>query len=127
MVSTTLPTASTNGLVDQAAQSADQAIRSTQRATNHALDSLASGVQNLRHDAAPVMNRAAEQASTMAHRGLDAIRETSHRVTESVRHGSDSTVNYIKEEPVKAMLIAAGAGAALMALVYLLSRSRAHD
>ena len=126
MVATTLPPATSNRLVDQAAQSADQAIRSTQRVTNQAFDSLASGVQDMRHETAPMLNRAAEQASTMAHRGLDVIREGSHRVGESVRHGSDSTVNYIKEEPVKAVLIAAGAGAALMALVYLLSRSRAH-
>lgn len=126
MVATTLPTATSNRLVDQAAQSADQAIRSTQRVTNQAFDSLASGVQDMRHETAPMLNRAAEQVSTMAHRGLDVIREGSHRVGESVRHGSDSTVNYIKEEPVKAVLIAAGAGAALMALVYLLSRSRAH-
>ena len=36
---------------------------------------------------------------------------------------SDKTVGYIKDEPMKAMLIAAAAGAALMALVALLGRS----
>jgi ElaB/YqjD/DUF883 family membrane-anchored ribosome-binding protein len=36
----------------------------------------------------------------------------------------DSTALYIKDEPLKAMLIAAAAGAALMALVGLLARSR---
>jgi hypothetical protein len=36
-------------------------------------------------------------------------------------------VGYIKDEPVKAMLIAAATGAALMALVGLVSRSRSAD
>jgi ElaB/YqjD/DUF883 family membrane-anchored ribosome-binding protein len=40
---------------------------------------------------------------------------------------TDSTVNYIKDEPLKAMLIAAATGAALMALMALLNRSRQSD
>lgn len=40
---------------------------------------------------------------------------------------TDSTVSYIKDEPVKAMLIAAATGAALAALMSLLSRSRRGD
>ena len=35
----------------------------------------------------------------------------------------DTTVGYIKDEPVKSMLIAAATGAALMALVSMMSRS----
>jgi hypothetical protein len=35
-------------------------------------------------------------------------------------------VAYIRDEPVKAMLIAAATGAALMALINLVSRSRHH-
>lgn len=124
MIATTTPLDQPNRLADQAAQSADHAIRSTQRATNQALDSLASSVQDMRHEATPLLNRASDQASTMAHRGLDAIRESSHQLSEKARHASDSTINYIKEEPVKAMLIAAATGAALMALITMMSRSR---
>jgi hypothetical protein len=40
---------------------------------------------------------------------------------------SDNTVGYIKDEPVKAMLIAAATGAALMALVSLITRSHRAD
>ena len=42
-------------------------------------------------------------------------------------HASDATVNYIKEEPVKSILVAAATGAALMALVSMMSRSRSCD
>jgi ElaB/YqjD/DUF883 family membrane-anchored ribosome-binding protein len=37
---------------------------------------------------------------------------------------SDATVGYIKDEPVKSMLMAAAAGAVLMGLVGLLTRTR---
>lgn len=43
------PLETSNHLVDQAAQSADQAIKSTQRAANQALSSLSDTVQDLQH------------------------------------------------------------------------------
>lgn len=114
----------TNSLADQAANTASKAIASTQRAANHALDSLADGVQDLRRDGVPIINRATEQVSVFAQHGLDAVREGSQHLRDKAQHASDSTVNYIKDEPVKAMLIAAATGAALMALVSLMGRSR---
>ena len=84
-----------SSLVDQAAQSADHAIKSTQRVANDALDSLAG-----------------------------SVRETSQQLRDQAYRASDNTVNYIKDEPVKAILIAAAMGAALMALVSLISHSR---
>jgi ElaB/YqjD/DUF883 family membrane-anchored ribosome-binding protein len=113
-----------NAVADQAAQTADNAIRSTQRVANQALDSMANGVQDLRHQAAPLLNRATEQVSTLAHRGVDAVVDGTHQLREKARQASDSTVTYIQHEPVKAMLFAAATGAVLMALLGLMSRSR---
>ena len=113
-----------NGLVDQVAQTADNAIRSTQHLANSALDSLAGSVQDVRHEAAPLLNRAGEQASALAQRGVNAVRESSLKLRDSAVQAKDGAVLYIKDEPLKSMLIAAAAGAALMALVGLLSRSR---
>jgi ElaB/YqjD/DUF883 family membrane-anchored ribosome-binding protein len=113
-----------NSLADKAAQSADNAIKSTQRVANAALDSLADTVQDVRHQAAPLLNRASEQASALMQRGVDSVRDTSQRLRDNALRVSDSTVTYIKDEPVKAMLIAAATGAALMALISLMTRSR---
>lgn len=113
-----------NGLADQAALSADHAIKSTQRLTNDALDSLAGTVQDIRQQATPLLNRATEQASALAQRGIDSVRDTSQHLREAARRASDTTVNYIKDEPVKSMLIAAATGAGLLALVSLMGRSR---
>ncbi len=113
-----------NGLVDHAAQAADNAIKATQRTANEALDGLAGSVREARDEAAPLFNRATEQASAYAQRGVNALREGSQAVRDSAVHASDRTTMYIKDEPLKAMLIAAATGAALMALVGMLGRSR---
>lgn len=116
-------------LIEQASRSADQAIRATQQAAIGAVDSAAGSLQDLRHQTAPMLERASEQVSAMAHRGMDSVRDTSHQLRVKAEHASDTTVNYIKEEPVKAVLIAAATGAALMALVRLVGAGRraGHD
>lgn len=111
-------------LIDQASHSADQAIRATQQAANGAVDSVGNALQDLRQQTAPVLERASEQVSAMAHRGLESVRETTHQLRVKAEHASDSTVGYIRQEPVKAVLIAAATGAALMALISLVARSR---
>ena len=113
----------TNSLVDQVALSADDAIKSTQRVANEALDGLAGGVESLRHRVTPLLNDVGEQASTMAHRSMIALRESTQQLRDRAVRASDSTVAYIKDEPVKSVLIAAAAGAALVALVSLMGRS----
>ena len=111
-------------LTDQAADSANSAIRSTQNVANAALDRLSEKVESVRDQAAPVIDRLSSQVETAARRGVDAVRDTSVQLRDKALKVSDDTVGYIREEPVKAMLIAAATGAALMALVGLLSRSR---
>lgn len=113
-----------NTLADQAANSATDTIKATQRAANSTLDSLTNTVQDLRKQAAPLLNRAAESANAYLRQGLDAVHEGSDKVRAQAHNASVRTVNYIKDEPVKAILIAAAAGAVLTALVQIASRSR---
>jgi len=113
-----------DNLADRAASSADNAIRSTQSAVNGALDHLAGNVQDLRHQASPMLDRATMQASALAQRGVDSMRSTSQHLRDSARHTSDNTKGYIRDEPIKAVLIAAATGAVLMALLNLLGHSR---
>jgi ElaB/YqjD/DUF883 family membrane-anchored ribosome-binding protein len=117
---------SSSTLVDQASDSADRAIKSTQRMANETLDSLSNSVHDVRDRVAPVLNRSSEQLAALAQRGVDAVRDSSQQLKDKALRASDTTVGYIKDEPVKAMLIAAATGAALMALIGLLSRSRSH-
>jgi ElaB/YqjD/DUF883 family membrane-anchored ribosome-binding protein len=116
-----------SAVADQAADSASSAVRSTQNVANQAFDRLSDKIENARDQAVPLINRLSGQAETAARRGVEAVRETGAQVRERALKASDTTVAYIKDEPVKAMLIAAATGAALMALIGLLSRSRNAD
>jgi len=108
---------------DQVAQTADSAIKSTQRAANTALDSLSTTVQEVRDQAAPAYDRLKGQTQDLANRGMEALRDTSRQVRDTATKASDQTLGYIKDEPLKAVLIAAATGAALMALISLMGRS----
>lgn len=119
------PTATT--VADQAAGKADQAIRSTQRVANDALDGLSDSVNSASSRVPPMINKATEQATAFAQRSMDAVRQTSQQLRDKAMHASDTTASYIRNDPIKSVLIAAATGAALMALVSLLSRSRHHD
>ena len=118
------PVDQANVLADRTAQSADKTIRATQRVANDALNTLAGSVEDMRQQAAPLLNRATEQVNTLAQHGMDTLRDTSQQLREQALRVTDSTEGYVKEEPVKAMLIAAATGAALMALLSLMTRSR---
>lgn len=72
-------------------------------------------------------DQVAKSSQQLANGVMDGVRDSSHQLRVKAEHVSDNTVHYIRHEPVKAMLIAAATGAALMALVSLISRSRSHN
>ncbi|MBC7483112.1 MAG: hypothetical protein H7337_14725 [Rhizobacter sp.] len=112
-----------SNFADTAADSASSAIRSTQNVANNAFNRLNDKVDAVREQAVPLINRISTQAEAAARRGAEAVKETSAQLREKAVRAQDTTVGYIKEEPIRAMLIAAATGAALMALISLASRS----
>jgi len=116
-----------SNFADHAADTASGAIRSTQNVANAAFDRLNDKVDSAREQAVPLINRLSAQAETAARRGADMVKETSAQLRDKATRAQDSTVGYIKDEPVKSMLIAAATGAALMALISLASRSSRRD
>jgi ElaB/YqjD/DUF883 family membrane-anchored ribosome-binding protein len=91
---------SNSTLAEKAAETTANALDSTQRTANQALNSVGRAVDH----------------------GVERMREASHQVREGAARASESTANYIRHDPVKSVLIAAATGAALMALVSLLTR-----
>lgn len=82
-------------------------------AANHALDQVGQAAHGLVDDVAALNERG--QAAWRG--GLNTLREGATRGTEQTRH-------YVQAQPLKAVLLAAGAGAALVALWSLLSGPR---
>ena len=116
-----------NNLADSAAASADAAIRSTQRMANQALDGMASTVSGLRADAAPMIRAATDRVSALTQRGVDTVRHGSQQLVDGAHQASARTRDYVQHEPVKALLMAAATGAALMALLSMVQRSRSSN
>lgn len=110
--------------LDKGASSAQSAVRSTQRAADNAFDAMSEKIDEARGQVAPMLSKVSSQAEAAARRGMDAVRDTSQQLREKAVHAQDMTVAYVKDEPVKAMLIAAATGALLMGLISLMGRSR---
>jgi ElaB/YqjD/DUF883 family membrane-anchored ribosome-binding protein len=91
---------SNQSLAEKAVQTAEVALENTQRAASGMLDGMVHA-----------LDQSVEQA-----------REASHQLRASAERASQGTVNYIRHDPVKSVLIAAATGAALMGLISLLTR-----
>jgi len=107
------------GIADQMAHSARQAMETTKHAADQALDGLGDQVHSLHQQASRGLDSAARGANAAAQSVQDATR----RLRDGALQVSDGTSRYVQNEPVKSVLIAAAAGALLMGLVSLLSRS----
>lgn len=87
----------TSDLADQAAESADAAIQTARQKAHDALDGLSNTMQSVKQQATATLERFRPQL--------------------------ESVTSYAQQEPTKALLIAAAAGAGLMGLIALGGRS----
>jgi ElaB/YqjD/DUF883 family membrane-anchored ribosome-binding protein len=91
---------------------------------------LSDKVQDVMHDTKPMADRLAQRAakhvSDLAHEGMEAACHGKHVLEHEAHDVSDSAMRLIRREPFKAMLIAAGVGAAVVAVVGLMTRARSH-
>ncbi|KQU71218.1 MULTISPECIES: DUF883 family protein [unclassified Rhizobacter] len=113
--------------VNRLADTADSAVKSTRRVANTALDSAESAIGEARDTAEPTIARLAGQAEALAKRGVDAVKDTASQVRERAASVGDATVRYVRDEPVKSVLIAAATGAALMGLLALIQSARRNN
>ncbi len=118
------PTPSSATLAESATRSVDHALGATRQATNDALDDLGNAAHQLRDKTGPMIDRFSDQAHALTRQGMDAVRDQSLHLQARARRASEDTRHYVRDEPVKSLLIATAAGAVLMALVGLLVRSQ---
>lgn len=113
-------------LSERAAREADHALATTRRAAADASKSLRDSFETLQEEVPSALSRAAAQAEALSKEGLERARRAKEAVREQALRAGDQTVSYIKDEPVKAVAIAAGVGAVAALLVSWLGRSRHH-
>ncbi len=113
----------TSALTDKVIQGTDNAIRASRRAADDTLDQVADGVDSVRAQAAPHIDRLSGEAADLARRGMKNVRERADQLRTSGLRTWDDSLDYVKDEPVKAVLIAAATGALIVAILSLLTRS----
>lgn len=72
----------------------------------------------------PAVDAATQQVEDLARRSVQAVTDTSAHLRERATNAVDRSIQYVQEEPVKAVLIAAATGAALVTLASLIRSAR---
>jgi ElaB/YqjD/DUF883 family membrane-anchored ribosome-binding protein len=101
----------------------EDGIDSAHDAAQSALSSASSKLDNFQNGVKPTVERFASRGAEMAQSGLDATRQAGHRAKVAASRYASACENYVTEQPMKSVAIAAAAGATLAALL-LLARSR---
>lgn len=114
-------------LADDARQTANDAIDSTRAYAQNAVNAAGEKVRDLRRDVEPTVEQLAARVQQAVQRGLDAASTTSARAQRRLEQAADVTGRYIADQPVRSVLVAAAAGAAITALIVLASRRSRDD
>lgn len=107
-----LPTSVTHSahdLIDRAGQRGDALLHGGVDAAHQAVNGMSDSARRLQADAAQLRQRS-----------LDALRDGRELVRNRAQWAGERSVDYIRDEPLKSMLVAAAAGAALVGLFSLL-------
>jgi ElaB/YqjD/DUF883 family membrane-anchored ribosome-binding protein len=106
--------------VNMAAAIARAAAGSTERAADHAMETLPDKVDDASGGVAAVGSKISDAASWAVGEAKDTIRSAGERASD---RSTTAVTSRTKEDPIRAILIAAGAGALLMGLVVMMARS----
>lgn len=117
-------TKSPSQLADEARQTANEAADTTRAYAKNAVNAAGEKVKDLRDQVEPVMDQLASRVQQAVQRGLDAASSTSAKAQRQLERAADVTGRYISDQPMRSVLAAAAAGAAITALIVLASRSR---
>lgn len=110
------PVATDPGMAQAAEQAAEQVAGKAAEKAAGAATALIESTRNV-----------AAQVDDLTRRGIDRARQVKDDLRVKVGDAGDRTVAYIKDEPVKSVMIAALTGAALAALIGWVARSRSRD
>jgi len=108
-------------LADKAADKLQGGIRDANQGVNSAASSASNKVDSARGAVGPALDKAADRAQGLLSQGLDRVSDATRRAQDFAADTQDSIVSYTREKPVKALLIAAAAGAVLVALIRAIS------
>lgn len=110
--------------VDKAASATKDAIGSTQQAADRTMNKVSDKIDEARGQIAPTVDKMSDMANSAMTKARETWQDASGQVKEQAKKASEMATLYAKDEPIKAMLIAAATGALLMGLLTMMARSR---
>ena len=97
--------------------SAEHAYDNSREFADDSLGRVSDKVRDLRRDLEPAVDQMRYRARRAARQSMDAASDARDRTREAVDYYTDATGRYVADQPVRSVLIAAAAGAAIAALL----------
>lgn len=91
---------------------------------DRALDAASSNLDNARDDAIPALKQGVDEAKSWIEDTTGRLQDGFQSARDKASDVTDQVIDYTRDEPVKALLIAAAVGAGLMVLISAMTRSR---
>lgn len=113
-----------NNLANQGQGLANAAADKVQGGIRDAGAALSNKADDVRDNAAPMIRKVAARTREFGRQSADAAGDFADSVRDAFSSASESVVTYTKENPVKALMIAAASGALLLALTKAIQSAR---
>ena len=110
-------TALSNATTSEHFNRAAAALKTAERDAHAAIDSAVDSLAQVYSDGKPLLSRMGRQARDYAQDGYETARQQAAVLRERGERAVESTRGYVRDEPVKSLMIAAAVGAAVIALV----------
>lgn len=99
--------------IDRLADAAGHAMDQAHDAADQAVTSVQNGAQDLARQAPGLVDLAIDRVKNLGAKGSDLARATSAMAVDKARQAADHTADRIRRDPLKSVLIAVAAGAAV--------------
>lgn len=99
------------------ASTASRTLDSTREYANDALDKAEGKVREFSSNIDPTVNMLASKAQKLAQQSFDMASEAKERAQQQLKRAAGATTQYVSEQPLRSVLIAAAVGAGVALLI----------
>jgi ElaB/YqjD/DUF883 family membrane-anchored ribosome-binding protein len=115
---------STNASIDRAADRASDALDTAHKAADHAIDKMAVNSKSVVSKTPGIVDMAVERLKLVGEKSSVLAKEASVAAKEKAQLVADQTSDRIRKDPLKSMLVAVAAGAALATVAGAMARRK---
>lgn len=117
------PGSRVNRATAKASSAAKDGIDAASAGADQAMDAASARLNDVRSTIAPAFKQGIDQAASWVDQGAGRVQDGLQAARDKANDLTDQVIEYARDEPVKALLIAAAVGAGLMGVLSLITRS----